>query len=449
MDTWDPANNRIARVEQDGTLVTWSYDATYQLTRERRNGAHSYDTTYAYDPAGNRRLKLDSSVRTSYSYDAANQLQKYVDNTGTTTFTFDASGNQRIQQTPSSGTTTNTWDYENRLMKVALASGILNTFSYNGDGLRVQRQDSLGISKQIWDGQKIIEETDQNNVAQVVYTQSVGLYGDVVSQRRSGAGQYFLFDPLGSTTRLIDGNQNVTDSYLFKASGELLASSGTTINPWRWVGRHGYIFDSDTFSYYLRTRQYSPPIARFLSADIMATFLSADISAMTRGTLYEYARNNLVGNVDPSGLGTFGDVVDALKGALCGISQSNGVNCLCFLLSLIDLIPGLMPWVDAVECIGCGGMATISEACDGDLLGTITQAALAALDCVLSVASAVAWAGFVAATGPVGAGLLVALAIWALVQSLEIAVMFLQQTCGDFAGWKACKAIHNNAKGGF
>ena len=45
-DTWDPGNNRLARVEQDGTLVTWSCDAIYQLTRERRNGANSFDTTY-------------------------------------------------------------------------------------------------------------------------------------------------------------------------------------------------------------------------------------------------------------------------------------------------------------------------------------------------------------------------------------------------------------------
>ena len=35
-------------------MTTWNYDTTYQLTRERRNGANSYDTTYSYDAAGNR-----------------------------------------------------------------------------------------------------------------------------------------------------------------------------------------------------------------------------------------------------------------------------------------------------------------------------------------------------------------------------------------------------------
>lgn len=294
-DAWDPANNRLARVEQDGTLVTWSYDATYQLTRERRNGANSYDTTYACDPAGNRRFKLDNAIRTTYSYDVANQLQKYVDNTGTTTFGFDATGNQRFQQSPSSGTTTNTWDYENRLTKVALPSGVLNTFAYNGDGQRVQRKDSSGTSKQIWDDQKIVEETDQTNAVQVVYTQSTGEYGDVVSQRRSGVGRYFLFDPLFSTIRLTDGSQNATDSYLFKAFGESLLGAGPTTNPFRFVGGQGYYSDADLSWNSLREREYAASVARFLSVDP----LRFDGNAVS---WYLYASNNPLSLQDPSGM---------------------------------------------------------------------------------------------------------------------------------------------------
>ena len=45
---------------------------------------------------------------------------------------------------PGNQLTTNTWDGENRLTKVALPSGIVDTFTYNGDGQRVQKQDSTG-----------------------------------------------------------------------------------------------------------------------------------------------------------------------------------------------------------------------------------------------------------------------------------------------------------------
>jgi RHS repeat-associated protein len=334
--TWDAANNRVARVEQDGTLVTWSYDNTFQLTRERRNGVNSYDTTYAYDPAGNRRLKLDSAVRTTSTYDASNQIQKYVDNTGTTTFTFDANGNQRTQQVSAGGITTNSWDYENRLTKVALPSGMLNTFAYNGDDLRIQRQDSSGVSKQIWDGQKIVEETDQNNVVQVVFTQSAGEYGDVVSQRRSGVVSYFLFDPLGSTTRLTDGAENVTDQYFFKAFGEPILAGGG-VNPFRYIGRYGYYLDPDTSFCQLLARQYWSVPGRFLSRDPLGHDADGE-------NLYRYVGNAPLTRIDPSGnAGLFlpwpcGDYFLQVTGTAKGPVKRAGKGCFAFGLTSDDTI---------------------------------------------------------------------------------------------------------------
>jgi RHS repeat-associated protein len=294
-DTWDGAGNRLARTEADGTLVTWSYDATYQLTRERRSGANSYDTTYSYDAAGNRRVKLDNAVRTTYTCDAANQLTKYVDNTGTTTFTYDATGNQRLQiVSAGGGTTTNTWDFENRLIKVALPNGTVNTFTYNGDGQRVERQDSKGTLIEVWDGQKILLETDGMNSTQVIYTLSPALYGDIVSQRRLGVSRYFVFDPLGSASRLTDGNQNVTDSYLFKAFGESLLAAGPTTNPFGFMGRLGYYFDPDLTRFTVRARVYAPGFARWISQDPIG-FWGGDVN------LSRYVGNRPTKGADPRG----------------------------------------------------------------------------------------------------------------------------------------------------
>ena len=39
--TYNPVGNRTQVVEVDGSVVTWSYDPTYQLTNERRSGANS------------------------------------------------------------------------------------------------------------------------------------------------------------------------------------------------------------------------------------------------------------------------------------------------------------------------------------------------------------------------------------------------------------------------
>jgi integrase len=121
--------------------------------------------------------------------------------------------------------------FESQLVKVALPTGVVNTFSYNADGQRVQRQDSSGLSKHIWDAQKIVEEVDQNDVIQVVYTQPVGVYGNVISQRQSGLTTYHLLDPIGSTSRLVDGSQAITDVYSYRAFGELVVATGTSANP--------------------------------------------------------------------------------------------------------------------------------------------------------------------------------------------------------------------------
>ena len=99
----------------------------------------------------------------------------------------------------------------------------MNTFTYNGDGQRVQKQDSTGTTKHVWDGQNILLETDGSNIIQVVYTLEPTLYGNLISQRRSGTTSFYLFDGLGSTTQLANSTGSVTDSYLYDSFGNILA----------------------------------------------------------------------------------------------------------------------------------------------------------------------------------------------------------------------------------
>ena len=73
------------------------------------------------------------------------------------------------------------WDGESRLTKVALHTGIRNTFAYNGDGQRVQKQDSTGTTKHVWDQQNIVLETDGSGTVAVVYTRTPLLPGGPIS----------------------------------------------------------------------------------------------------------------------------------------------------------------------------------------------------------------------------------------------------------------------------
>src|SRR5262249_51782493 len=161
--------------------------------------------------------KLESGVRTTYTMGAANQLLWYQDNTGRTTFTSDANGNRLGQITPTGIRTSYTWEYENRLTQAVFAAGSPNTMTYNGDGNRVNKNDSGGISKFLWDENNILLETDTNDVTQVVYTVEPAFYGNLISQNRLTATTVFLFNDSGTTDRLTDSTGNVTDSYVFRA----------------------------------------------------------------------------------------------------------------------------------------------------------------------------------------------------------------------------------------
>ena len=201
--TYNPVGNRTQVVEADGDVLTLSYDPTYQLTNERRSGANSYNISYVYDAVGNRTLLVNNGVPTTNTYNAGNELVTSLASGGVTTNrttnTYDGSGNLLTTQAPGNQWTTNTWDGENRLTRVALPSGIVDSFTYNGDGQRVQRIDSTGTTKHVWDGENILLETSASNVIEVVYTLEPVLYGNLISQSRGGADSFYSFDALGST----------------------------------------------------------------------------------------------------------------------------------------------------------------------------------------------------------------------------------------------------------
>lgn len=172
---------------------------------------------------------------------------------------------------------------------------ITNQYAYNGDGQRVQIIDSQGTKKQIWDGENILLETDGADATQVVYTLEPAEYGNLVSQRRGTTNSYYLFDALGSTRKLTNSAGAVTDSYDFRAYGQIAAISGSTVNVFRWVGELGYYFDDDRDDYYIRARHYSPALARFMSQDP----IGFDGSPWN---LYEYVESSPISRVDSQGL---------------------------------------------------------------------------------------------------------------------------------------------------
>jgi RHS repeat-associated protein len=262
-------------------------------TSRKRAVANTYAVTYTYDGAGNRLTRWDGTTRTTSSYDAANQRTRAVASGSPTTYSYDGAGN--LARALASGQrTTYAWDGESRLTQAALPSGTTDAFAYNGDGQRVQKVDSAGTTKYAWEGQNVLLEANASNTIQAVHTLAPALYGDQVSQRRGTTSSYYHFDALGSTLQLTGSTGASTDSYLYRAFGDLVASSGTTTNPYRFVGRLGYSYDVDLANYHVRARRYDPATSRWLSRDPIG-FGGGDAN------LYRYAGNSPSTQTDPNG----------------------------------------------------------------------------------------------------------------------------------------------------
>jgi RHS repeat-associated protein len=299
---YDPVGNRSRLVESNGDRVTWSYDATYQLTAEHRSGANAYAATYAYDAVGNRTLKNQNTARTTSTYDAADQLKTAIDNSGTTTYTFDAEGNQQKVREPSGNLTTYAWDYENRNSRVQLPSAQIVTMAYQPDGLRVTKATATDTTKFVWDRDNYLVETDGSDATLAVYTSDPQQFGNLVSQRRGSTSSFFHFEALGSTRNLTASNGATSDTFLFDAFGNLVTSSGSTVNPFRFVGQLGYYYDSETINTYVRARHYRPQLGLWLAVDPLPGLLALASGPGGDVNLYRYVGNSPTGFVDPSGL---------------------------------------------------------------------------------------------------------------------------------------------------
>jgi RHS repeat-associated protein len=225
-----------------------------------------------------------------YQYNSSNQLTSIPG----TTYTYDNNGNTKTKTT-AAGTTTYTWDFENRLTQVALpgTTGTV-TFKYDPFGRRVQKAFTQGgtttTTNYLYDGANVIEEMDNGGNVLARYTQGP-VADEQLSELRSGTTSYYDADGLGSITSLSNGAGTLANTYTYEAYGKLIASSGTLSNPFQYTGRE---FDSETAIYEYRARYFDPNVGRFISQD--------PIGFKGGINFYAYVGNNPINLFDPTGL---------------------------------------------------------------------------------------------------------------------------------------------------
>jgi RHS repeat-associated protein len=143
----------------------------------------------------------------------------------------------------------------------------------------------------------------------------------LISQDRGGVKSFHLYDSLGSVRALTNSSGVVTDRYNYDAYGNLLNSSGSTSNNYRFTGEQ---FDPNLGDYYLRDRYYGTDIGRFTRADTFEGNISDPISLND----YLYANGNPINFTDPTGKFSIAEfsAADSIRNTLAGIQIDIGTN---------------------------------------------------------------------------------------------------------------------------
>jgi RHS repeat-associated protein len=283
--TLESAGHRTAVQELAGRKVAYGYDSLYRLTDETISGAiaQNGNISYTIDKTGNR-------TRTASGVAAipAN-LANYDSNDRLTTDTYDSAGN-----TTGSGGSTYSYDFENHLVQ---SGGV--TITYDGDGNRVSKTVNGVKTSYLVDTQspsrypQVLEEL-QGGVVVRTYSYGLQLLNERQIVNGSSVTTFYGFDGAGNVRFLLDTNGLITDTYTYDAFGNMLTSTGSTPNLYRFSGQQ---FDPDLNLYYNRARYLDPHTGRFRTMD---EYEGDGIDPRSLHK-YLYADGNPVSFSDPSG----------------------------------------------------------------------------------------------------------------------------------------------------
>ena len=315
--TLGAAGERKSVTELDRT-VEYSYDSLYCLTSETiTEGEKVTAYTYAYDNVSNRILKTENGAETEYVYNALNQLVSDSE----TSYEYDLNGNL-VRVIGSAQSALYEYNSENKLVKATVQNGVLVTeesYTYDYEGNRTSKTThrSDGVTEYV----KYINDNSSltNVLAEIGSEGSVQAYytigADLISQERDGNVSVYLYDGHGSVVGLANENGKVTDTYAYDAFGNLLKSTGSTKNHYRYCGEQ---FDETTGLYYLRARYMDTSTGRFISQDTYQGTINAPVSLHK----YLYANANPAMYSDPSGYASImGKVVELAAKAELAIAE--------------------------------------------------------------------------------------------------------------------------------
>ena len=331
--TYDPAGRLVTVSYNNGAVtITYAYDSRDRLTNVSDNlsggsVAFTYDdagriattvrsnqvnATYTHDAAGRlTRIRDGSIIDLEYTLNAAGEIAKIAvaalplapgvieakasrkfnsaAEIASPGYTYDTRG--RLTASPGHAFA---WDGASRLKRIDQV-----TLTYNGRGDLLTRTAAGTTTRYFYNyaigRPPIVAEKDEAGPFSRYYVWTPGgrlLYS---IDAATNAPSFYHFDRVGSTLAVSDVRGVTTDTYAYSPFGQPLGRTGSSTQPFTYVGAFGVRVEGGL--YHMRARYYDPVSARFLSRDSQGPVLSDP------GSLdpYAYANQNPSRYVDPTG----------------------------------------------------------------------------------------------------------------------------------------------------
>jgi RHS repeat-associated protein len=295
--------------------------------------ARNHTTTYDYDTEGfnyygSRATKITDALthvtRDNYDFYTGLLTSATDPNGQVTTFAYDPGTLRPTLTTYPGGGWTNlclndsdgnnaadavysyTYDAENHIITASGMSGGPYCYTYDADGMRVQKAHGSScatVDMLYWRniaGNTIAETDSAGSTSNSSYHEYVFFAGRRVARSdvSSGSVYYYFVDHLGSTRSMT----NAAGSACFKADylpyGAENTPSGFTDSCNTSYKFTGYERDGETGNDYAFARYYNQRLGRFMSGDPLAGD-TGDPQSLNR---YAYVRNNPINRIDPTGL---------------------------------------------------------------------------------------------------------------------------------------------------
>jgi RHS repeat-associated protein len=316
---YNHANQRTTFTNAVGTYVQYSYDDIGQL-KAANSSVNTEDRGYQYDSAWNLNWRTNNGTASQFQVNSLNELTNDPD---ASVDVYDSNGNLTERWDFGFKIYSYTYDEENRLTSVYYEDFgtplYESDFAYDGLGRMRARADYynaigselsyVGTTYYTYDGNRVIQERDSNNVPVVSYTRGLDLSGTLegaggiggLLARSSGYSSgnwtshaFYHADGNGNITYLETSAEGLAASYRYDPFGNTISKSGTLAdaNTYRFSSKEINIYSG---MYYYLYRFYDPAAQRWMGRDPLAEFYDYN--------LYRFSLNEPTDTIDEDGAG--------------------------------------------------------------------------------------------------------------------------------------------------